>query len=240
MNIIKVRNYEELSDKAAEIVAELVKKKENACLGLATGGTPLGMYTKLIEKYQAGEISFKNVKTYNLDEYCGLDKNHPQSYYTYMHTNFFNHVDISENNVHIPEGNTDNHKEACETYNQLLKNNRIDLQILGIGANGHIGFNEPGTPFSQETFVVKLTEKTRNDNRRFFNSLAEVPEYAITMGIKNIMQADAILLLASGKSKAEAVKKLVKGELTEEFPASILKEHKNVTVIIDEEAAELL
>ncbi|HEY8395529.1 MAG TPA: glucosamine-6-phosphate deaminase, partial [Bacilli bacterium] len=215
MNIIKVRNYEELSDKAAEIVAELVKKKENACLGLATGGTPLGMYTKLIEKYQAGEISFKNVKTYNLDEYCGLDKNHPQSYYTYMHTNFFNHVDISENNVHIPEGNTDNHKEACETYNQLLKNNRIDLQILGIGANGHIGFNEPGTPFSQETFVVKLTEKTRNDNRRFFNSLAEVPEYAITMGIKNIMQADAILLLASGKSKAEAVKKLVKGELTE-------------------------
>lgn len=240
MNIIKVRNYEELSDKAAEIVAELVKKKENACLGLATGGTPLGMYTKLIEKYQAGEISFKNVKTYNLDEYCGLDKNHPQSYYTYMHTNFFNHVDISENNVHIPEGNTDNHKEACETYNQLIKNNRIDLQILGIGANGHIGFNEPGTPFSQETFVVKLTEKTRNDNRRFFNSLAEVPEYAITMGIKNIMQADAILLLASGKSKAEAVKKLVKGELTEEFPASILKEHKNVTVIIDEEAAELL
>lgn len=240
MKIIKVKDYEELSARAAEIVAELVQRKEDACLGLATGGTPLGMYRKLIEKHRLGEISFKNVSTFNLDEYCELEKTHPQSYHHYMRTNFFNHVDIEMDKVHLPEGDTADHEAAAQRYNQLLKEARIDLQVLGIGSNGHIGFNEPGTPFSQETFVVRLAEKTRNDNKRFFNSLEEVPEHAITMGINNILQAEAILLLASGKSKAEAIHKLIKGGMTEGFPASALKNHKNVTVIIDEEAASLL
>lgn len=240
MKIIRVKDYEELSKMAAEIVADRVRNKPDACLGLATGSTPLGMYQNLIEMYQKGEISFKDVKTYNLDEYCGLEKTHPQSYFTYMHKKFFDHIDISENNINLPEGDTDNHEEACMRYNEQLNNDQIDLQILGIGGNGHIGFNEPGTPFTQETFVVKLAEKTRNDNKRFFNSIDEVPEFAITMGIKNILQAKEILLLASGKGKAEAIKKLVEGEMTVDFPASALKEHANVTVIIDEEAASLL
>lgn len=240
MKIIRVKDYEELSKMAAEIVADRVRNKPDACLGLATGSTPLGMYQNLIEMYQKGEISFKDVKTYNLDEYCGLEKTHPQSYFTYMHKKFFDHIDISENNINLPEGDTDNHEEACMRYNEQLNNDQIDLQILGIGGNGHIGFNEPGTPFAQETFVVKLAEKTRNDNKRFFNSIDEVPEFAITMGIKNILQAKEILLLASGKGKAEAIKKLVEGEMTVDFPASALKEHANVTVIIDEEAASLL
>ena len=240
MKIIRVKDYEELSKMAAEIVADRVRNKPDACLGLATGSTPLGMYQNLIEMYQKGEISFKDVKTYNLDEYCGLEKTHPQSYFTYMHEKFFDHIDISENNINLPEGDTDNHEEACMRYNEQLNNDQIDLQILGIGGNGHIGFNEPGTPFTQETFVVKLAEKTRNDNKRFFNSIDEVPEFAITMGIKNILQAKEILLLASGKGKAEAIKKLFECEMTVDFPASALKEHANVTVIIDEEAASLL
>lgn len=240
MKIIKVKDYEELSKMAADFVRNLLEKKPDVCLGLATGSTPLGMYQNLIEMYQKGEVSFKDVRTYNLDEYCGLEKTHPQSYFTYMHEMFFNHIDISENNINLPEGDTANHEEACNSYNELLYNDEIDLQILGIGGNGHIGFNEPGTAFTQETFVVKLAEKTRLDNQRFFNSLAEVPEFAITMGIKNILQAKEILLLASGKGKAEAIKKLVSGEVSVDFPASALKEHANVTVIIDEEAASLL
>jgi len=240
MKVIKVRNYEELSEKAAAIVAELLKKKEDACLGLATGGTPVGMYQNLVKMTERGEISFKKVRSFNLDEYCGLAKSHPQSYHYYMRTNLFDHVDIDLNNTHLPEGDTGDHEEACRNYNEMLKNEKIDLQILGIGSNGHIGFNEPGTPFSQETFVVKLAEKTREDNKRFFNSLDEVPKCAITMGIKNILQADSILLLASGKGKAEAIYRLVHGEVTEDFPASALKNHKNVTVIVDEEAAMLL
>ena len=217
-----------------------MKKDPKATLGLATGSSPVGLYQNLIKMYENKEISFKDVKTYNLDEYCELPRSHPESYYSFMHRNLFSHVDIKEENVHIPCSEGSDLQKLCDDYNNQLHNASIDLQLLGIGANGHIGFNEPGTSFEQETFVVKLTDKTRKDNQRFFNSLDEVPTHAMTMGIKNIMQAKKILLVASGKNKQDAVKKLLSGEITESFPASILNKHKDVVVIIDEEAAGLL
>lgn len=240
MKFIKVKNYEELSKVAADIIADLLKEKPNATLGLATGSSPIGLYQNLIKKYENGEISFKDVKSYNLDEYCELPKSHPESYYSFMHRNLFSHVDIKEENVHIPNSEGSDLEKLCNEYNELLHAASIDLQLLGIGANGHIGFNEPGTSFEQETFIVKLTEKTRLDNQRFFNSLDEVPTHAMTMGIKNIMQAKKLLLVASGKNKQDAVKKLMSGEITEDFPASILNKHDDVVVIVDEEAAGLL
>ena len=190
----------------------------------------------LIKAYNDGQISFKDVQTYNLDEYCGIDINHPQSYYYFMHDNLFNHVDIKEENVHIPSARGENIAKQCEDYNNALHSVEIDIQLLGIGSNGHIAFNEPGTSFEQETFIVELTDKTRQDNKRFFNSIDEVPTHAMTMGIKNIMQAKSIVMLISGASKKETVEKLLKGPITESFPASILHNHQDVTVIIDEEA----
>lgn len=240
MEVIKVKNYEELSKVAADIIADLLKKNPKATLGLATGSSPVGLYQNLIKKYENGEISFKDVKSYNLDEYCELPRSHRESYYSFMHKNLFSHVDIKEENVHIPCSEGSDLQKLCNEYNDELHKASIDLQLLGIGANGHIGFNEPGTSFEQETFVVELTEKTRKDNQRFFNSLDEVPTHAMTMGIKNIMQAKKILLVASGKNKQDAVKKLLSGEVSESFPASILNKHNDVVVIIDEEAAGLL
>lgn len=240
MKVIKVKDYQELSVKASKIFIDLLKNKPNATLGLATGSSPIGLYQQLIESYKKGEISFKNVKTFNLDEYCELPRSHPESYYSFMHRNLFDHVDIDENNINIPNSEVEDLQKECDRYNQLLNAAGIDLQLLGIGANGHIGFNEPGTPFESQTSVIKLTDKTRQDNKRFFNSIDEVPQYAITMGIKNIMQAKAIVLVANGKNKADAINKLINGEVTENFPASILQRHPNVTVIIDEEASSLL
>lgn len=235
MKIIVVKNYEEMSKEAARIIVDLVNNKPNAVLGLATGGTPIGMYQNLISAYQNGLVSFKNVITFNLDEYCGIEQNHPQSYYFYMHEHLFNHIDILPNSINLPKASGDE-EVLAKRYNDLLNQTTIDLQVLGIGSNGHIGFNEPGTPFEQETFVVKLAEKTRLDNQRFFASLNEVPKTAITMGIKNITNASAILLLISGKAKADTVVRLLKGEITSAFPASVLHLHPNVTIIIDDDA----
>lgn len=239
MQVIKVKNYEELSKVAAGIIADLIKAKPDCTLGLATGSSPIGLYQNLIKMYEKGEISFKDVKTYNLDEYCQLPKSHPESYYSFMHRNLFYHVDIKEENVHIPNSEGSDLQKLCDEYNDLLHKATIDLQLLGIGANGHIGFNEPGTPFDQETFVVKLTEKTRQDNKRFFNSIDEVPTYAMTMGIKNIMQAKKVLLIASGANKVDAIKMLLSGEVTEKCPASILNRHKDAIIIVDEAALGL-
>ena len=236
MKVIIVKDYDAMSDMAAEIIANKIKEKNNAILGLATGSSPIGTYQRLVKKYENGEISFKNITTYNLDEYCGIDIKHPQSYYRFMHDQLFDHVNIKEENVHIPCASGENIAEQCKAYNDALNKTSIDLQLLGIGTNGHIGFNEPGTSFEQETFVVTLAEGTRQDNKRFFNSIDEVPTHAMTMGIKNIMQAKEILMLISGKGKAETVKRLLKGPITEDFPASILHKHPNVTVIIDEDA----
>lgn len=236
MKIIVVKDYQAMSDLGAEIIANTIKTNPSCTLGLATGSSPIGTYQNLVNACQNKEISFKNVKTYNLDEYCGISRSHPQSYYYFMHDNLFNHVDINEENVHIPMISNTSLEEDCKAYNEMLNNASIDLQLLGIGGNGHIGFNEPGTPFSQETFIVKLTDKTRQDNKRFFNSINEVPTHAITMGISNIMKAKKILMLISGSSKADTVVKLLSGEVTTDFPASILNEHPDVTVIIDQDA----
>ena len=238
MNIIILKNYDEVSSKAADIVVEQLLLKPNATLGLATGSTPIGLYQRLIQANQENKISFKDVKTFNLDEYIGLDITHPQSYHQFMMDNLFSKIDINLANTHLPKNDVSNMKEHALAYNKLLAKSKIDLQILGIGSNGHIGFNEPGTPFGNETFIVELEEKTRRDNMRFFNSLDEVPKYAITMGIKNIMKSKHILLLASGKEKSDAIEKMIFGSVDESLPASILQLHPHVTVILDEKAAE--
>ena len=240
MKLIVVKDYEEMSREASLIIKDLLVKKPDATLGLATGSSPIGLYQNLIKYYENGEISFKNVKTYNLDEYCELPRSHPESYYSFMHRNLFSHVDILEENVHIPCSEGSDLQKLCDEYNDLLHKATIDLQLLGVGANGHIGFNEPNTPFDQETWVVKLTDKTRRDNQRFFNSLDEVPTHAMTMGIANIMQAKCLLLVASGKNKAEAIRRLASGEVNPECPATILNHHPNAIVIVDEDAASLI
>lgn len=239
MNIIIAKNYDDLSCKAAEIIANKIKENASCVLGLATGSSPIGTYKNLIQKVQNKELSFKNVNTYNLDEYCGISKSHPQSYYYFMHDNLFNHVDMNEMHVHLPSatGKTrSDFEKNCEEYNNQLNQVSVDLQLLGIGGDGHIGFCEPGTKTTQETFVVELTKRTREDNKRFFNSLDEVPTHAMTMGIANIMRAKSILMLISGKNKADTVVELMSHNITEEFPASVLWLHPNCTVIIDEDA----
>lgn len=236
LKVIVVKDYNELSEKGAEIIAKTIKENEKPVLGLATGSSPIGTYKELIKMYEAGNLSFANVSSYNLDEYCGISIEHPQSYYYFMHEQLFNHVDMNEANVHIPSAAGPDLDADCKKYNEALHNVEIDLQLLGIGSNGHIGFNEPGTPFDQETFVVKLAEGTRQDNKRFFNSIDEVPTHAMTMGINNIMQAKKILMLISGSGKADTVVRLLSGEITTDFPASILHNHPDCTVIIDEAA----
>ena len=241
ITLIKTKDYEEMSQKAGEIIANLLKSKPNAILGLATGSSPIGLYKYLIEKNKAKEISFKDVKTYNLDEYCGIPKNHDQTYYTFMHQNLFDHIDINKENVHLPSGEG-NLQKNCDSYNKLLSTVKIDLQLLGIGTNGHIGFNKPGTSFDSTVHIVKLTENTIKDNSRFFdNDITKVPKEAITMGIKNILSADTIILVANGKNKAEAIKNLIKGKIDPAVPATALRTHKGkVYVIADAEACSLL
>lgn len=241
MRVIITVNYDEMSKKAAEIVKKQIKEKPNTVLGLATGSTPLGMYKHLIEMYKRGEIDFSNVITFNLDEYIGLSPDHPQSYHYFMFHNFFNHINIKKENVHIPNGIAEDLEEECRKYEEEIeKAGGIDLQILGIGINGHIGFNEPDESIETKTHVVTLTEKTINANKRFFKSAEEVPRKAITMGLGSIMKAKKIVLLASGKNKAEAIKETIKGQLTTKVPATVLALHPDVTIIIDKEAASLI
>ena len=242
IQLIKVKDYQELSDVAGKIMLDVVKANPKCTLGLATGSSPIGLYKYLIKAYENGEVSFKDVKTYNLDEYCEIPVTPPESYYSFMHTNLFNHIDIKEENVNIPSSVGDDLKKNCDEYSKKLNAATVDMQLLGIGANGHIGFNEPGTPFDSETLIVTLKDKTRQDNARFFdNDINQVPKHAITMGIKNIMNAKSVLLVASGKNKADAINKLINGPVTEEFPASALQNHKGkVIVVADEEACSLL
>lgn len=236
MNLVICENYDSASKFVADIIGDNIKLNPNITLGLATGSTPIKVYEYLINKYNDEEISFENVKTFNLDEYIGLPITHPESYYSFMHRNLFDHINISKENIHIPSNNI----KKCDEYNSLLNENKIDLQLLGIGSNGHIGFNEPGTPFDQETFIVSLTDKTREDNKRFFNNIDEVPTKAITMGIKNILDSKRIILMATGENKALAVERLFKGGIDESFPASSLKKHNDVTIVVDKEAAKYI
>ncbi len=239
--IIKADNYEEMSRIAAEKVISKITEKPNAILGLATGSTPEGLYKLLIEDHQKHYTSYRYVKTVNLDEYVGLDKDDKNSYFTFMREKLFNHIDVDLNNTNIPDGTAANMEEEAARYEKYIDEiGGVDLQILGIGHNGHIGFNEPGTSFKSTTHLIKLAEKTREANARFFNSMDEVPTEAITMGIQSIMDSKEIILLVSGASKAEALKNLVYGEITEDFPASVLRLHNKVTIIADQDALQLI
>ena len=240
MKVIITENYEEMSKKAADIIIALVKNNPNAILGLATGSSPIGMYQNMAKAYEAGEVSFKNVSSVNLDEYVGLTADHDQSYAYFMHTNLFDHIDIDLKNTNLPCGSAKDTQAECDRYNALLDTMQQDVQVLGLGSNGHIGFNEPNTPFGSVTHLVDLTENTIKDNSRLFNSIDEVPRQALSMGVKNIMQAKSILMVVSGKNKAEAVRGMVKGEVTPALPASVLQLHPFVTIVCDKDAASLL
>ena len=240
MNIIIAENYADMSEIAAGIIAKTVIEKPNAVLGLATGTSPIGTYKKLIEFYNNKLISFKNAHTVNLDEYVGLPEEHEQSYHYFMRDILFDHIDVKPENVHIPCGLGDDLEANCRGYEMILKQNPTDLQLLGIGSNGHIGFNEPHTPFKSYTHIVELTERTRHDNARLFGFGDSVPKQAITMGIVGICHAKKILILASGAGKADAVRDMVCGDISEHCPASILQLHSDATLVIDKEAAAKL
>ena len=233
-----VKDYEAVSKKAFEVMKDYLKPGK--VLGLATGSSPVGLYKNMIKDHQENGTSYAEITTFNLDEYVGLAKNHSQSYYTFMHEQLFNHIDIKEENVHIPSGLGDLEKN-CQEYDAMVAKTPVDIQLLGIGSNGHIAFNEPGTSFEAGTHVTGLTESTIHDNSRFFDPLGEkVPTQACTMGLKTIMKAKNILLVANGANKAKAIKGLLEGPVTEDCPASILQRHPNVTVVIDEAASTLL
>ena len=240
MKVIIAKDYEEMSAKAFEIMAGVVKSNPEAVLGLATGSTPIGLYKNMIADYKENGTSYKSVKTVNLDEYEGLDYSSDQSYVYFMRDNLFDHIDIDLANTNIENGKAPDAEKECDRYNALLETLQQDIQILGIGSNGHIAFNEPGTPFGSVTHVVQLSESTIKDNSRMFASIDEVPKRAFTMGLKNIMNAKKIVILANGANKAKAVYGLVKGEVTEQVPASILQLHPDCTVICDEAAAALI
>ena len=241
MVIYKTANYEEMSRKAANIIAAQIIMKPDCVLGLATGSTPIGTYKELIDSYNKGDLDFSKVTSINLDEYKGLSADNDQSYRYFMNTNLFNHVNIDKTNTYVPDGLEPDSEKACADYNNIIATKGpVDLQLLGLGHNGHIGFNEPSDIFEKETHCVDLTESTIEANKRFFASEADVPRQAYTMGIGNIMSADKVLLIVSGKGKAEILKKVLYGPVTPEVPASILQLHKNVIVVADEEAASLL
>lgn len=238
MRIIIAKDYTDMSEKAASMVAAQILLKPNSVLGLATGSTPLQMYRELIRRYKVGELDFEEITTFNLDEYIGLGKSNINSYNHYMYDNFFRHINISLGNVNIPDGMAIDIERECKDYeNRIQERGGIDLQVLGIGNNGHIGFNEPNLKFEATTHLVELDEGTINANSRFFNAIEDVPKQAISMGIKTIMQSRKILLLASGKSKAEAIYKAIYDGITPEVPASILQLHPDVTIIVDRDAA---
>ena len=237
MKII-IDSEENIAKRAAQRYVELLKSKPDAILGGATGSTPLGLYAELIRLYQQGEISFAKARTFNLDEYVGLDGSHDQSYRYFMNHNLFNHVDIDLANTRVPDGI--NTAAAAAYDDEINAAGGIDLQLLGIGVDGHIGFNEPGTPLDSVTHVVELTQNTREVNSRFFASLDEVPTHAVTMGIKTVMNARSIILMAIGSSKAEIIAKAIKGPVTTEVPASILQLHPFAEIYLDPAAAALL
>ena len=241
MRLISAKDYDAMSRQAANIIAAQVILKPNCVLGLATGGTPVGTYKELVAKYEAGELDFSAVKTVNLDEYVGLSKDHDQSYAYFMRTNLFDHVNIDQANCNIPSGLTDDPEAECGNYDKLIAAlGGTDLQLLGMGPNGHIGFNEPDEVFIPGTHCVKLAESTIDANQRFFASRDEVPRQAYTMGIWGIMQAKKVLMVANGKNKAWAVKEALTGPVTPNVPASILQLHPDFTLVADEEALSLL
>ncbi|MGN2337372.1 glucosamine-6-phosphate deaminase [Clostridium cagae] len=241
MKILVCENYDKLSEKAAQIIMSQITLKSNSILGLATGSTPIGMYKKLVEMYENKMIDFSDVKTFNLDEYQNLPISNDQSYHYFMDDNLFNYINVKRENIHIPNGMANDIENECVKYDNLIKKaGGIDIQVLGIGNNAHIGFNEPTVNFEKKTYVVELEESTKIANARFFNSLDEVPSKAITMGIGSIFESKKIMLLATGENKAKAIYDTIYGKVTPEVPASILQFHDDLIVILDKEAASLL
>lgn len=241
MKVLKTRDYEDMSRKAANIIGAQVTMKPNCVLGLATGSSPIGTYKELIARYNNGDLDFSNATSVNLDEYKGLSGDHDQSYRYFMNHNFFDHVNIPKERTFVPDGTESDADKACSAYNAIIKSvGGIDLQLLGLGHNGHIGFNEPTDCFPPVTHCVDLTESTIEANKRFFASVDDVPKQAYTMGIQNIMLARKIVVVVSGADKADILKKVVEGPITPQVPASILQLHPDVTIVADEAAASKL
>ena len=241
MRLIRAKDYDELSAIAARVIAAQVTLKPNCVLGLATGSSPEGTYKELIAAYNRGELDFSQVRTVNLDEYVGLEPTHDQSYAYFMRDRFFDHVNIDLKNTNVPDGMNPDPAAECARYDALIQSmGGIDLQLLGIGPNGHIGFNEPGDTFSLGTQQIKLTRSTLEANKRFFASIDDVPTHARTMGIRDIMQARRILLVASGENKAQAVKGLLTGAISPQMPCTILQYHPDCIVVADEAALSAL
>ncbi len=241
MEIIVKKNYEEMSREAARIVKERIEKKQDLVLGLATGSTPLGLYQELVRMHQKEGLSFKKVRTFNLDEYYGLSPEHPQSYHYFMNLNLFSKIDINVANTHIPDGLTREPDQFCLEYEEEIeKCGGIDLQILGIGGDGHVGFNEPASSLGSRTRIKTLNEQTIKDNSRFFKNIDEVPKYAITMGVGTIIDTKEIILMASGKNKSLIIAKAIEGPVTSQITASMLQVHPKVIAILDDDAASSL
>ena len=240
MKIIVTKDYESMSEEAFKVMKAVVVNNPEAVLGLATGTTPLGLYARMAKDCRENGTSYKKVKTVNLDEYVGLGIESDQSYVYFMRKNLFELLDLPLENTNIANGKAPDPEKECDRYNALLDSMQQDIQLLGIGSNGHIAFNEPGTPFGSLTHVVGLAESTIKDNARLFEREEDVPRKALTMGLKNIMHAKKVLILANGANKAKAVYGLVKGPVTEALPASVLQLHPDCTLICDEAAAQLL
>ena len=240
MKIIRTKNYADMSRKAAAIIAAQVIHKPDCVLGLATGGTPVGAYKNLVEWYNAGDVDFSEVRSVNLDEYRNLPVEHPESYWSFMHRNLFDHVNIKPENINLPNGNNMDDDAECARYDAVIASmGGVDLQLLGIGHDGHIGFNEPSEAFDLGTHCVDLTEETIEANKRFFASKDEVPRQAYTMGTGTIMNAKKVLMIVSGKDKAAIIKKAFFGPVTPTVPASILQMHPNFVLVADEDALSL-
>lgn len=241
MRIIVTKDYNDMSRKAANIISAQIISKPNCVLGLATGSTPEGTYAQLVEWYKKGDLDFSGISTVNLDEYRGLDHDNDQSYYYFMRKHLFNHVNVDLSRTNVPDGTEPDSEKACSDYEKIVENyGGADLQLLGLGHNGHIGFNEPADEFPKTTHCVDLTESTIKANARFFEKMEDVPTQAYTMGIGTIMKAKKILLIASGEEKAKIVKKAFTGPVRPQVPASILQFHPDVTIVLDEAAASLL
>lgn len=241
MQIIRANDYKDMSRKAANIISAQVILKPDSVLGLATGSSPVGAYEQLIRWYQKGDVDFSRVRTVNLDEYVGLSFQSEQSYKRFMYDNFFSQVNIDPSHINIPNGCCADLDAECRRYDEILARlGKIDLQLLGLGCNGHIGFNEPEESFRKGTHTVTLSESTRKANQRFFPSLNEVPTRAVTMGLFDIIQAERVLMVVSGKDKAKAVKDAFFGPITPKVPASILQFHGNFTLVADKEALSLI
>jgi glucosamine-6-phosphate deaminase len=241
MLVLIKENSHQMSVEAAQHVASQIKLKPDSVIGFATGSTPLGLYKELIRMHIEEGLDFSKVISFNLDEYIGIPPSHPESYHFFMMENLFKHININPSNIYIPMGMAENIELFCDWYEEKIKKyGGLDIQILGIGANGHIAFNEPGSSLGSRTRIKTLGEKTRLDNSRFFSNIDEVPKYAITMGVGTIMEAKKLLLLANGINKADAIKATVEGPIMAKYPATIVQLHRYATVIIDKEAASKL